>query len=100
GGQHAAVLTARGEVFTWGRGGFGRLGHGDAAPQKEPRRVAALARGRVHCVQVACGFAYTCAVSAAGALYTWGAGENGRLGLGDPEDRLSPARVAALAGTA
>ena len=33
--------------------------------------------------QVACGFAYTAAVTREGALYTWGAGENGRLGLGD-----------------
>ncbi|CAN0471655.1 unnamed protein product, partial [Discosporangium mesarthrocarpum] len=35
--------------------------------------------------KVACGFAYTAAVTASGELYTWGAGENGRLGLGDVE---------------
>ena len=39
GGQHAAVLTAAGEVYTWGRGGFGRLGHGDAHSLKAPRLV-------------------------------------------------------------
>lgn len=42
--------------------------------------------------QVACGFAYTAAVTASGELYTWGAGENGRLGLGDVEDRHRPSR--------
>lgn len=42
--------------------------------------------------QVACGFAYTAAVTASGELYTWGAGENGRLGLGDVEDRHTPSR--------
>lgn len=31
-----------------------------------------------------------------GALYTWGAGENGRLGLGDVEDRHVPTRVEEL----
>lgn len=42
--------------------------------------------------QVACGFAYTAAVTASGELYTWGAGENGRLGLGDVADRHTPSR--------
>jgi alpha-tubulin suppressor-like RCC1 family protein len=42
---------------------------------------------------VACGFAYSCAVTSSGELYSWGAGENGRLGLGDVEDRLVPCKV-------
>ena len=29
--QHAAVLTAAGEVRTWGMGGLGRLGQGEQA---------------------------------------------------------------------
>ena len=37
GGQHAAVLTRDGDVYTWGRGGFGRLGHGDVRSLKAPR---------------------------------------------------------------
>ena len=48
------------------------------------------------CKQVACGFAYTAAVTTSGELYTWGAGENGRLGLGDVEDRHVPCHVEAL----
>eukprot|EP00629_Pelagomonadales_sp_RCC1024_P015030 CAMPEP_0119261496 /NCGR_PEP_ID=MMETSP1329-20130426/1542_1 /TAXON_ID=114041 /ORGANISM="Genus nov. species nov., Strain RCC1024" /LENGTH=670 /DNA_ID=CAMNT_0007261061 /DNA_START=319 /DNA_END=2327 /DNA_ORIENTATION=+ len=95
GGQHAAVLTRGGEVYTWGRGGFGRLGHGDTQSLKAPKLVRG-ALERVRCAQVACGFAYTAAVSDAGALYTWGAGENGRLGLGDVDDRHAPSRVDAL----
>ena len=160
GGQHAAVLTAAGEVYTWGRGGFGRLGHGDAQTLKAPRRVEGGGLAGVACAQVACGFAfprraesrvgprkssaeagrvggrgrrrgravgsptrcldgalappgarrpfrarsdggrgprrYTAAVSRDGALYTWGAGENGRLGLGDVDDRHEPSLVEAL----
>ncbi|CAN0491366.1 unnamed protein product, partial [Ectocarpus sp. 12 AP-2014] len=90
GGQHAAVLTDCGEIFTWGRGGFGRLGHGNREGLDSPRRIEALEG--IPCVQVACGFAYTAAVTASGELYTWGAGENGRLGLGDVADRHTPSR--------
>jgi hypothetical protein len=86
GGQHAAVLSAEGKVFTWGRGGFGRLGHGSTDSEANPRVVQGHLRDKV-CAQVACGFAYTAAVTSDGALFTWGAGENGRLGLGDTEDR-------------
>jgi len=94
GGQHAAVLVASGEVYTWGKGGFGRLGHGDTVTLPHPRLVEAL-RG-TECCQVACGFAYTAAVTSSGHLYTWGAGENGRLGLGEAEDRNVPSHVEEL----
>ena len=30
-------------------------------------------------------------------VYTWGAGENGRLGLGDEQDKTSPKHVTELA---
>ena len=76
GGQHAAVLTRDGDVYTWGRGGFGRLGHGDVRSLKAPRLVRGGLAGVV-CAQVACGFAYTAAVSRDGALYTWGRGRTG-----------------------
>ena len=42
GGQHAAVLSSQGHVFTWGRGGFGRLGHGNTRPSEVPLLVEAL----------------------------------------------------------
>ena len=45
--------------------------------------------------QVACGFAYTAAVGGGGALYTWGAGENGRLGTGTTADQPLPTAVRA-----
>jgi alpha-tubulin suppressor-like RCC1 family protein len=47
---------------------------------------------------VACGFAYTAAVTREGAVYTWGAGENGRLGLGDEQDKTIPGHVTELGG--
>jgi alpha-tubulin suppressor-like RCC1 family protein len=42
---------------------------------------------------VACGFAYTAVVTSCGQSYAWGAGENGRLGVGDEQDRNKPTRM-------
>ena len=39
GGQHAAILTNIGEIYSWGRGGFGRLGHGNIEPQTTPKKI-------------------------------------------------------------
>lgn len=47
---------------------------------------------------MACGFAYTAAVTRDGSVYTWGAGENGRLGLGDEQDKTTPGHVEELGG--
>lgn len=45
-----------------------------------PRRVVGLEGVRV--TDIACGGVHTCAVSESGALYMWGGGQAGQLGLG------------------
>lgn len=45
-----------------------------------PRHVAALDGIAIR--DVACGGVHTCALTAEGALYTWGSGQAGQLGLG------------------
>jgi alpha-tubulin suppressor-like RCC1 family protein len=94
GGQHAAVLTEQGAVYTYGKGAYGRLGHGDTLSLTTPKRVAAL--DGVFITSVALGFGFSCAVSREGALYAWGANDNGRSGFGDRADRQVPMRVKAL----
>lgn len=42
GAFHVAVLTSRSEVFTWGKGANGSLGHGDIEDRKTPTLVEAL----------------------------------------------------------
>lgn len=79
GGQHAALLTASGLVYTWGRGGFGRLGHGDDITCSAPTLVRDLAEA-YRCRQVCCGFAYTAAVTLEGQV-----GEGQREGEGRRE---------------
>lgn len=42
GGAHSACITANGELYTWGKGRYGRLGHGDSEDQPRPKLVCFL----------------------------------------------------------
>jgi alpha-tubulin suppressor-like RCC1 family protein len=42
GSRHSLALNAAGEVFSFGFGGRGRLGHGDNNNQLTPKAIAAL----------------------------------------------------------
>lgn len=96
GSGHTVVLTTDGEVYTWGRGDDGRLGHGDNGWKYVPRITQSLA-GQV-VVQVTCGSYHTAAVTGNGDLYTWGGGMYGKLGHGNEAGHSTPKRVEGLAG--
>mmetsp|Transcript_15912 Transcript_15912/g.25810 ORF Transcript_15912/g.25810 Transcript_15912/m.25810 type:complete len:606 (+) Transcript_15912:105-1922(+) len=96
GSGHTVVLSTEGEVFTWGRGDDGRLGHGDNGWKYVPRIIQSLA-GQV-VVQVTCGSYHTAAVTGNGDLYTWGGGMYGKLGHGNEAGHSTPKRVEALVG--
>ena len=91
GHRHSVALTQGGELWTWGRGEHGRLGHGDDRDQPVPRRVVALSDRNVRAI--ACGGAHTVALVVPSAVYTWGLGRNGRLGTGDESDRNIPSPI-------
>ena len=39
GSSHSAAIISNGDLFTWGLGDYGRLGHGDNATQLRPKQV-------------------------------------------------------------
>lgn len=39
GGAHSACITIAGDLYTWGKGRYGRLGHGDSEDQLKPKLV-------------------------------------------------------------
>ncbi|KAK3907967.1 E3 ubiquitin-protein ligase HERC2 [Frankliniella fusca] len=96
GSAHSAAITSGGELYTWGLGQYGRLGHGDNATQLKPRIVKALL-GR-HVVQVACGSrdAQTLALTSDGMVFSWGDGDFGKLGRGGSEGCSVPQNVERL----
>ncbi|KAL6519004.1 hypothetical protein OROHE_017428 [Orobanche hederae] len=103
---HTAVVTSAGQLFTFGDGTFGVLGHGNRESISKPREVESLKGLRT--VRAACGVWHTAAVvevmvgtssstnCSSGKLFTWGDGDKGRLGHGDKESKLVPTCVAAL----
>jgi len=42
GESHSAAITEKLNLFTWGNGGFGWLGHGDNSGEWSPRIVESL----------------------------------------------------------
>ncbi|KAG2457008.1 HERC2 ligase, partial [Polypterus senegalus] len=99
-GQHYLALSSAGEVFSWGCGEGGRLGHGDTVYLEEPKMIAAFSgkQSGNQVLHIACGSTYSAAVTVDGELYTWGRGNYGRLGHGSSEDQTTPMLVTGLKG--
>ncbi|KAH7285019.1 hypothetical protein KP509_33G007900 [Ceratopteris richardii] len=103
---HTALFTSSGQLFTFGDGTFGVLGHGDRCSLYTPKEVESLKGLRT--IGVACGVWHTAAIvdvmagpsgstiCSSGKLFTWGDGDKGRLGHGDRQQRLVPTCVGAL----
>ncbi|KAK9080768.1 hypothetical protein SSX86_000526 [Deinandra increscens subsp. villosa] len=60
GAYHVAVLTSRSEIYTWGMGANGRLGHGDFEDRKTPTLVESL-KDRV-VKSISCGASFTASI--------------------------------------
>lgn len=60
GAYHVAVLTSKSEIYTWGKGANGRLGHGDLEDRKTPTLVEVLKDRPVK--HIACGANFTAAI--------------------------------------
>ena len=99
GTYHSAAVGEDGALLMWGNGEHGKLGTGDTMTMLAPSLVAGLP---APVRQVAAGRHHTGIVTDAGDLLMCGAGQFGRLGLGDENDRriLTPVERALFDGDA
>ena len=93
GAEHTVAVVEDGSVFTTGSGKTGQLGTGDNVTRLAPMRMGGLPPSVGPVRQVAAGNFHTGIVTEAGDLFICGAGDLGRLGLGDEEDRATPTLV-------
>jgi len=77
---HSIALTTLGEIFTWGHGRSGRLGHGDEVSVPSPLALRGL--NGIKFVTVAAGLNHTLALTEQGAVFSWGNNRFGQLGIG------------------
>ncbi|XP_028306088.1 RCC1 domain-containing protein 1 isoform X2 [Gouania willdenowi] len=55
GSRHTAAATTAGDLYTWGWGEYGQLGHQTFSSSDEPQRVEFFAAEQIYVVDVVCG---------------------------------------------
>jgi alpha-tubulin suppressor-like RCC1 family protein len=86
GSRHMMCLTSERNVFSWGNGENGILGHGNEFGLDKPMLIKELQKEEI--IYIAAGEFSSAAIDARGQLYMWGRGKYGILGLGT-EDNIS-----------
>lgn len=96
---HSAVVTSDGDLYSWGDGFCGQLGHGDKRPQTTPLQIRKGGIEDEIVTNVSCGSRHTIAVTDDGEVFSWGLGHFGVLGRSfTPFDYDADAAVVAFAG--
>eukprot|EP00117_Sycon_ciliatum_P024625 scpid45440/ scgid20626/ Protein RCC2; RCC1-like protein TD-60; Telophase disk protein of 60 kDa len=73
GNNHTVVVNDKKKVFTFGFGGYGRLGHAGTANELVPRLLPQFGwRAGLGVEQIACGSTFSMAISENGQIYFWG----------------------------
>ncbi|NXL84619.1 RPGR regulator, partial [Alectura lathami] len=81
GGEHTVVLTET-DVYTFGLGQYGQLGHGTLLFETSvPKSVKHLKRRKIR--NITCGENHTAVIAENGLMFTFGDGRHGKLGLGE-----------------
>ncbi|NWV14571.1 RPGR regulator, partial [Ptilonorhynchus violaceus] len=81
GGEHTVVLTET-DVYTFGLGQYGQLGHGTFVFESSvPKSVKHLRRHKI--CNIACGENHSAVIAENGLMFTFGDGRHGKLGFGE-----------------
>jgi len=105
GESHTCALTREGEVYTWGYAASGRLGLGsrdrNGVPKEEKKHfpVPSIVNfpRKLPVRMISCGPEHSLALTDS-KVFSWGAGDSGKLGHADFQDRWEPCEISALNG--
>lgn len=79
GENHTLAVTENREIYSWGAGQFGQLGHGDLLRQSLPNKIVTLESHKI--VQVSAGRRHSVALDDKGRIFVWGCNDLCQLGL-------------------
>lgn len=110
GGSHTGAIV-NGDIYAWGRNNKGQLGLGYTSSMSVADPAHPNAPTRIDSTQTFVAIAFnqnaSLGLTATGAVYAWGDGDDGQLGLGDPmtveveeDDVLTPTVIPMLEGVA
>ncbi|KAK3585949.1 hypothetical protein CHS0354_038491 [Potamilus streckersoni] len=91
---HTLALTENADVYSWGWGVYGQLGHGDPEDGLVPRKIIALKGQKVE--MLAAGYCHSLVKTSQGYLLAFGCGYFGQLGLGTNVKHTLPVHVNTL----
>ena len=94
GGDFSACISDKGRLYTWGRGNYGNLGHGNTDSLSKPTVVQSLSDQGI--IGISCGSKHMLAITTSFRVYSWGNGGHGRLGHGDTTGTATPRPIEAL----
>jgi alpha-tubulin suppressor-like RCC1 family protein len=86
--NHTTCLTSEGEVYSWGLGKEGALGHSNFDNIKTPNKIEYFSQNNIKITKIDCGDNFTMAVSDSGRIFSWGKNNLGQLGLGQVSQQL------------
>lgn len=79
--SHSMVLTDDGQVFSFGQGEHGKLGHGTLTETRQPKLIEALKDVTVG--HVCCGAYFSVVISTEGRVFSFGKNDQGQCGIGN-----------------
>jgi alpha-tubulin suppressor-like RCC1 family protein len=70
GSEHTVALTTYNDLYSWGEGEGGLLGHGELKTEKSPRIIESMKKMDIN--SVVCGGLHTMVLTRQGHVYSWG----------------------------
>ena len=84
GNNHSMAITELGELYTWGEGVYGQLGHGVNNNEQYPKKIEYFCN-KFKIIDCIGGATHTIALTEEGYLFGWGQNDKNQLNLGKIE---------------